>query len=94
MKKTNFLIFFSLFSLFVSSKDYVINPGPYAYENLQEAMILMNAGDSILIKSGDYYFEDSLSLDVDNVVIRGEGLNNTILNLENQKSGAQGILVT
>ena len=38
-------------------------------------MILMNAGDSILIKSGDYYFEDSLSLDVDNVVIRGEGLN-------------------
>ena len=57
-------------------------------------MILMNAGDSILIKSGDYYFEDSLSLDVDNVVIRGEGLNSTILNFENQKSGAQGILVT
>ena len=94
MKKTKFLIFCSLFSLFVSTKDYVINPGPDAYENLQEAMILMNAGDSILIKSGDYYFEDSLSLDVDNVVIRGEGLNSTILNFENQKSGAQGILVT
>ena len=94
MKKTKFLIFCSLFSLFVSTKDYVINPGPDAYENLQEAMILMNAGDSILIKSGDYYFEDSLSLDVDNVVIRGEGLNSTILNFENQKSGAQGYLVT
>ena len=49
MKKTKFLIFCSLFSLFVSTKDYVINPGPDAYENLQEAMILMNAGDSILI---------------------------------------------
>ena len=94
MNKTKFLIFFSLFSLFVSTKEYVINPGPDAYENLQEAMILMGSGDSILIKGGDYYFEDSLSLDVDDVVIRGEGLNNTILNFENQKSGAQGILVT
>ena len=94
MNKTKFLIFFSLFSLLVSTKEYVINPGPDAYENLQEAMILMGSGDSILIKGGDYYFEDSLSLDVDDVVIRGEGLNNTILNFENQKSGAQGILVT
>jgi parallel beta-helix repeat protein len=94
MKKTKFLIFFGLFSLYVSAKDYVINPGPDAYENLQEAMILMSPGDSILIKSGDYFFEDSLSLDIDNVVIRGEGLNNTILNFGNQKSGAQGILVT
>ncbi len=94
MKKTKFLIFFGLFSLFVSAKDYVINPGPDAYENLQEAMILMSPGDSILIKSGDYFFEDSLSLDIDNVVIRGEGLNTTILNFRNQKSGAQGILVT
>jgi len=94
MKKTKFLIFFGLFSLYVSAKDYVINPGPNAYENLQEAMILMSPGDSILIKSGDYFFEDSLSLDIDNVVIRGEGLNTTILNFGNQKSGAQGILVT
>ena len=94
MKKTKFLIFFSLFSLYVSAKDYVINPGPDAYEDLQEAMILMSPGDSILIKSGDYFFEDSLSLDIDNVVIRGEGLNTTILNFGNQKSGAQGILVT
>ena len=94
MKKTKFLIFFGLFSLYVSAKDYVINPGPDAYENLQEAMILMSPGDSILIKSGDYFFEDSLSLDIDNVVIRGEGLNTTILNYGNQKSGAQGILVT
>ena len=53
MNKTKFLIFFSLFSLFVSTKEYVINPGPDAYEYLQEAMILMSSGDSILIK-GDF----------------------------------------
>jgi len=94
MHKAKFYVIFSIFSIFINAKDYVISPGPNAYESLQEAMILMSPGDSILIKSGDYFFEDSLSLDIDNVVIRGEGLNTTILNFGNQKSGAQGILVT
>ena len=94
MHKARFYVIFSIFSIFINAKDYVISPGPNAYENLQEAMILMSPGDSILIKSGEYFFEDSLSLDVDNSVIKGEGLNTTILNFKNQKSGAQGILVT
>ena len=94
MHKAKFYVIFSIFSIFINAKDYVISPGPNAYENLQEAMILMSPGDSILIKSGEYFFEDSLSLDVDNAVIKGEGLNTTILNFKNQKSGAQGILVT
>jgi len=94
MHKAKFYVIFSIFSIFIKAKDYVISPGPNAYESLQEAMILMSPGDSILIKSGEYFFEDSLSLDVDNAVIRGEGLNATILNFKNQKSGAQGILVT
>ena len=94
MHKAKFYVIFSIFSIFINAKDYVISPGPNAYESLQEAMILMSPGDSILIKSGEYFFEDSLSLDVDNAVIRGEGLNATILNFKNQKSGAQGILVT
>ena len=94
MHKARFYVIFSIFSIFINAKDYVISPGPNAYENLQEAMILMSPGDSILIKSGEYFFEDSLSLDVDNAVIKGEGLNTTILNFKNQKSGAQGILVT
>ena len=94
MHKAKFYVIFSIFSIFINAKDYVISPGPNAYESLQEAMILMSPGDSILIKSGEYFFEDSLLLDVDNAVIRGEGLNATILNFKNQKSGAQGILVT
>jgi len=94
MHKAKFYVIFSIFSIFINAKDYEISPGPNAYESLQEAMILMSPGDSILIKSGEYFFEDSLSLDVDNAVIRGEGLNATILNFKNQKSGAQGILVT
>ena len=54
----------------------------------------MSEGDTLLIKSGYYLFEDGLSLDVDNVTIIGEGLDKTILNFKNQQSGAQGFLVT
>ena len=54
----------------------------------------MNEGDTLTIRSGYYSFEDSLSLDIDNVVIKGEGMNETILDFKNQQSGAQGLLVT
>ena len=72
----------------------MINPGDNAQEELQEALILMSEGDTLLIKSGYYLFEDGLSLDVDNVTIIGEGLGKTILDFKNQQSGAQGFLVT
>ncbi len=72
----------------------MINPGENAQEELQEALILMSEGDTLLIKSGYYLFEDGLSLDVDNVTITGEGLDKTILDFKNQQSGAQGFLVT
>ena len=78
----------------VNSEDIFIDPGPDAQERLQEAMILMNEGDTLTIRSGYYSFEDSLSLDIDNVVIKGEGMNETILDFKNQQSGAQGLLVT
>ena len=72
----------------------MINPVDNAQEELQEALILMSEGDTLLIKSGYYLFEDGLSLDVDNVTIIGEGLDKTILDFKNQQSGAQGFLVT
>ena len=72
----------------------MINPGENAQEELQEALILMSEGDTLLIKSGYYLFEDGLSLDVDNVTIIGEGLDKTILDFKNQQSGAQGFSVT
>ena len=76
------------------AKEDFIEPGPNAQEKLQEAMILMETGDTLVIKSGVYVLEDSLSLDVDKVIVRGEGMDKTILDFHDQKSGAQGLLVT
>ena len=83
-----------MFSLSINSKEIIIEAGPNAHERLQEAMILMKDGDTLIIDSGNYIFEDSLSLDVDNVTIKGNGMNETILDFKDQKTGAQGLLVT
>ena len=83
-----------MFSLSINSKEIIIEAGPNAHERLQEAMILMKDGDTLIIDSGNYIFEDGLSLDVDNVTIKGKGMNETILDFKDQKTGAQGLLVT
>ena len=83
-----------MFTLSINSKEIIIEAGPNAHERLQEAMILMKDGDTLIIDSGNYIFEDSLSLDVNNVTIKGKGMNKTILNFKDKKSGAQGLLVT
>ena len=83
-----------LFSAHFQAKEIIIGPGENAQEDLQEALILMSEGDTLLIKSGSYLFEDGLSLDVDDVTVIGEGMNETVLDFKNQQSGAQGFLVT
>ena len=77
LKKMKRIIFFSIpllasFNLF--AKEVYIEPGPNAQERLQEALILMEEGDTLIIKSGYYKFEDGLSLDVDDVTVKGEGI--------------------
>ena len=89
-----FLVFVFFLSLSISGKDILIEPGPNAHERLQEAMILINEGDTLIIESGYYEFEDGLSLDVDGVTVVGRGMKETILDFKNQQSGAQGFLVT
>ena len=82
------------FSAPVFAAVQIIQPSLNAYEEIQEALILAEPGDIIRLTSGTYNLEDSLSLDVDNVQIEGEGMTQTILNFKNQKSGAQGLSVT
>ena len=80
-----YAVFVALF--FVSniiSKEIVVEPGANAHERLQEAMILMEEGDILRIKSGYYSFEDGLSLDVDGVSVVGDGMEETILDFKDQ----------
>ena len=93
-KQIKNLYCFRAFTVFIAtffvinaiSKEIVIEPGENAHERLQEAMILMEEGDILRIKSGYYSFEDGLSLDVDGVSVVGDGMEETILDFKDQKS--------
>jgi parallel beta-helix repeat protein len=71
-----------------------IKPGPLSYEEIQTALIFAKPGDIIDLDEGIFQFEDGLSLNVDNVTIQGKGMDKTILSFKNQKSGAEGLMVT
>ena len=81
-------------SLSLSSKQVVLGPSSDSQEEIQEALIELEPGDVLTLKSGEYFFEDGISLDVDDVIFEGSGINETILNFGGQVSGAQGLLVT
>lgn len=63
-------------------------------EALQTAFIDALPGDVILLHAGTYEFTLGLSLDVDQVTLRGEGEAETVLSFLGQIEGAQGILIT
>ena len=95
MKKITF--FWSLVlltSLTLSAKEIFIEPSDNSQEEVQTALIELSSGDILTLSPGTFIFEDGLSLDVDEVIVRGSGINETILDFKNQMSGAQGLLVT
>ena len=87
----SFLIFISFSSY---SKTITIYPSTDPYTEIQEALILANPGDIVHISEGFYKLEDSLSIDIDNLTLQGDGINKTILSFKDQMSGAQGLSVT
>ena len=89
---------FVLFSLIISFNCYgaitSISPSSDPYSEIQEALILAEPGDIIHLTEGLYELEDSLSIDIQDIILEGEGIDKTVLSFKNQKSGAQGLSVT
>ena len=74
----------------------LISAGPEAAKQAQEALILAEEGDVIEFGEGTFEFESSLSLDgTDNITIRGQGLEKTILDFSKQQkaSGGEGVKI-
>ena len=65
-----------------------------AAERLQEALILAQPGDVIELAEGRFTLTDGLSLDVDGVTLRGQGMDKSILDFTNQEGSGEGLLVT
>lgn len=76
------------------AETHTIAPGEGAQERLQEALILAQPGDEVLLEAGRYALTDGLSLDVDGVTLRGAGMNASVLDFTEQAGAGEGLLVT
>ncbi|QDY99944.1 hypothetical protein FQ775_05900 [Nitratireductor mangrovi] len=78
----------------VAAAELRVEPDDDANEKLIEALILAQPGDTVLIAAGRYELTDGLSLDVDDVTVRGEGTDRTVLSFKGQTGAGEGLLVT
>lgn len=66
---------------------------PDAYTAIQQALMMAEPGAVIELGPGRYELTEGLSLNVDDVTIKGAGMDQTILSFRTQESGAEGLLV-
>lgn len=71
-----------------------VEPSLDAQEDLQTALIEITPGGTIELAPGVYELTDGLSLDVENVTVRGAGKYRTVLSFKDQEAGSEGLLVT
>ena len=71
-----------------------VTPGPNAQERAQTALIDAKPGDTVAFGAGRFEFTDGLSLDIDDVTVKGAGPDKTFLDFKGQKGGGDGLLIT
>lgn len=64
------------------------------YVQIATALIEAREGDVIYLHEGTYHVRLGLTLSVDDVTVRGDGKNDTVISFAGQLDGAQGLLVT
>lgn len=60
---------------------------------LQLRLLEAQPGDIIVLPAGTFNFERGLTLNVDNITLRGAGMDSTVLSFKNQLAGGEGLLV-
>jgi parallel beta-helix repeat protein len=78
----------------LAAKEIKVEAGANAQERLQGALIEAEPGDVVAIGAGRFELTDGLSLDVDNVTVRGAGPGETVLSFKGQLGSGEGLLVT
>jgi parallel beta-helix repeat protein len=77
-----------------SAAELAVEAGEGAAERLTEALITAQSGDTVRIGAGRIEITEGLSLDVDDVVVKGAGPDQTILSFKGQTGSGEGLLVT
>lgn len=94
----SFLVCISLTMHQVESQDSVVprivEPGPDVQYRLQEMLIRAQPGEVIQLVEGVYRLQSQIDIATENLTIRGQGPDKTILSFQGQASGGQGIEAT
>lgn len=62
---------------------------------LQTQLITLNDGDTVNLPEGNFMFTKSLTMDgKNNIVIKGKGMDKTVLSWKNQTEGAEGLHIS
>lgn len=79
----------------ITAKISGVNAQADFEKKLQTQFIVAENGTTIDITEGSFSLTKSLSMDgKKNIVIRGKGIDKTVLSFKNQKTGAEGIRIT
>jgi len=70
-----------------------ISAGDGFQTRLMEALINAEPGNIIELPGGEFDLDSEISIDVDNVTLRGQGQEKTVLNFASQASGGDSVLV-
>ncbi len=76
------------------AKTILVAPGDGAQERLQEALISAEPGDVVELGEGRFSLTDGLSLDVNGVTVKGQGVKESVLDFSGQQGAGEGLLVT
>ncbi len=76
------------------ARTIAVAAGDDAQERLQQALLDAQPGDTVRLGPGVFALTDGLSLDVNNVTVRGAGGNKSILDFKGQLGAGEGLLVT
>ncbi|MEM9463413.1 MAG: parallel beta-helix domain-containing protein, partial [Myxococcota bacterium] len=74
--------------------DLYVEPSDDDQTAVQEALIDVQSGQTVCLAAGQFSFTRQLSLDANDVTVRGQGGEETILDFSEQISGGNGLLVT
>lgn len=75
-------------------KPAALAPSATANDDLQKRLIEAKPGDVIEIGEGRFDFTKPLSLDIDNVTIKGAGQDKTFISFKGQTGAGEGLLIT
>jgi parallel beta-helix repeat protein len=87
------LMFAALLSASGCKRVPAVKPDDDIYRRIQTDLIRAKPGDVVELPEGKFHLNRSLASTVDNITIRGKGMDRTILSFLPQEQGAEGLSV-